>query len=287
MKKSPRVAFCSPRPALVAAALALLSSISASAATIVAQLTQSIGTASDATGIGWRNASINKGSADIDGDNIFGTQAYYLAKTTWGAGNTENFATSNFNKDHMTFLDVSWLTVSAAAPTTNYQANFSTGFKAYQNPTEPAGKMSVGVMGRYYSGGLVADQFGSLYNFTFGAGVPDTIAITIAVSGDFAQASATGLQLVQTAGTGSGNSASFASLATLTNVQHAAFSTFILTGVQPGDVFRLDGRSSTTNGVLINGIMIDSLITVPEPSAFAALAGLGALGFSVMRRRRR
>jgi hypothetical protein len=196
---------------------------------------------------------------DIDGDNILGTAGHYLAKTTFGPGGNEDYSASNFDTSVMTFSVAPWLSVSAADAQVNNQLNY--GYRQFQDPSAPAGKLNVGYMGRRFSSTLTTGDSYSLYDFTVSAGVPGTFTITVATHPEIGAiniASAFILTLLS----GSGSDTQFVAIpADAYTDFNAAFTTFTITGAQPGDVFQLLGQAAGPDNLLINGLMIDSIAT--------------------------
>jgi hypothetical protein len=256
---------------------------STSAATIVADGTQFIGESYNAEGIAWRQASVDK-TYDIDGDDVLGTAGYYLAKTNTSGGN-EDYSGSNFDTSVMTFSNASWVSVSASDTQVNNQVNY--GYRQFQDPLAPAGKLSVGYMGRRFSSTLDVGTFYSLYNFTLGVGLPGDFTVTIATHPEIGTSGIpSGLRLTQIAGSGSDSQTISISAGSYSDF-NAAFTTFRITGAQSGDVFQLLGQAGGAENLLINGIMLDAVAApIPEPASFAALAGLATLGLVATRRRR-
>jgi hypothetical protein len=254
-----------------------------SAASISVDGTQFIGESWRPEGIAWRQASVDK-TYDIDGDDILGTAGYYLAKTTFGSGDNEDYSPSHFDTSVMSFSAAPWIAVSAAAVEVNNQTNYN--YRQFQNPLAPSGKLSVGYMGRRFGPALEVGTFYSLYNFTVGEGLPGDFTVTIATHPEFGPTGVpSALRLTQIAGLGS-DSQSIAITSGNYTFFNAAFTTFRITGAQSGDVFQLLGQATGTENLLINGFMFDAA-PIPEPASVAALAGLLGLGLVTTRRRRR
>ncbi len=253
--------------------LSLLASAPAHGASLsVVGSPQVIGTSTDAIGIAWRSAAVTKNN-DADGDNILGSLGYWLAKTN----TSPNQSSGGFNTAQMTFSAPSWLGVAPAIAAVGTSINY--GYRGFQNPTAPAGKITVGYMGRHYSGTLAAGTTYSLYRFTVGSGAPSEFRITVATHSEFTAPSA--LQLAQVAGTGS-DSVLVSSLPA-SGSTGAVFTTFKITSAQAGDVFELGGRTSHTDALMVNAFMIDGgppAVTAPaitgQPSSLAVTAGSSA-----------
>jgi len=216
-------------------------------ATITGLGSQVIGNSGDATGIGWKDPAIPK-THDSDGDNTLGTSGYYLAKTV--VPPNESYS-GGFDTSFMTFSPASWLTPSASGAAVNGQANYT--YRAFQDPTNPTTKLSVGFMGRLYSGNMTIGNYFPLYNFAVGAGVPTTFAITIATHDEFVNFSTSGLRLTQTVG----GTASATLIPAANGTFDAAFTTFRISNAKQGDVFQLSGQAVNASSLMINAIMID------------------------------
>lgn len=255
----------------------------AAQAVILGLGSQIIGDSSTPIGIAWREASVTK-TNDIDGDNIFGTEGYYLPKTVFGPGDYENYAPSNFNLAHMTSSAVSWLGVTPSEDPVNNQMNY--GYRQFQDPNNPASKISVGYMGRRFSGAMTIGDYYPLYDFTVGVGIPGDFAITIPVHPEFSAAHPSALRLTQIAGSGSMTVTLSVSPPTAYSFVDAEFITFRVNNAVAGDVFRLFGQATDVNNLLINGMMFD-VVPIPEPDTALALALIGLLAMLVLRMRAR
>jgi len=243
-----------------------------SVTTIIPAGTQFLGESYFADGIAWRKPTVAKLN-DIDGDNIIGTAGYYLAKTTWGPGDYEDYSASHFDTSVMTFSAVSWLAVTVPDAAVNNQTNY--GYRAFQNPNDTAAKISVGYMGRNFSTNTITGNYYSLYDFTVGSGLPGNFTITVATHPEIASRNPSALRLTQIAGSASGSATISITSSDYTEF-NAAFTTFRIIGAQTGDVFQLLGQAQITSpsgSVLINGLMFDSVAPAPTtPAAPSALA---------------
>lgn len=217
---------------------------------------QLIGDSNNAIGIAWRDASVAK-TNDADGDNILGSLGYWLAKTN----TVPNVSSGGFDTAQMTFSAPAWLTVAPADSAVSTSLNY--GYRGFQNPVTPTTKTSVGYMGRYWSSTLSPGTTYSLYSFTIGNGAPSEFRLTVATHSE--GANTTALQLAQTAGTGTDSV--LVSALPATSFTNAVFTTFKITGAQPGDVFQLGGQSSSANVLMINALMVDGgTVTPPVPN---------------------
>jgi hypothetical protein len=227
------------------------------AATITSAGTQFIGFSRNPANFGfaWRDPGIVK-SYDVDGDNILGSEAYFLAKTNYGAKPEEVYAPANFDTSIMTFQEAEWLFVTASSDPVNSQFNYD--YIEFQNPVSPEKNMKVGYMGRRFSSKMIPGNFYSLYNFSVESKVPGKFAITVAMQSQIHDGLPTALKLTQIVGSGSGSKEIEINSNAYEIYQNAAFTTFIITGAKAGDVFQLQGRAQSVDSLVINGIMIDA-----------------------------
>jgi len=238
----------------IAVLFSAIAAVSTQAASITAAGTQFIGF-SDNMEIQWRDSEVFK-TYDIDGDNVIGTSAYFLAKTNYGIEPEEFYKASNFDTSAMTTLEASWLFVTAAVPQVNSQLNYS--YIDFQNPTQSVEKLKVGYMGRRYSGNMTIGNYYPLYNFAVESKVPEKFTITIAMQSQIGDGLPSGLMLIQIGGKGSDKPIIEINSGAYIVHQNASFTTFVITSAKSGDVFQLLGQAQKEDTLVINGLMVDS-----------------------------
>jgi len=232
-----------------------LTAASLSGAIITGAGTQKIGSAS--AGIQWRDPTVVK-TYDPDANNILGSAGYVLFKTN----TVTNTAAANDTKQ-MTLSLPSWVTFAPSTTTNFGQINY--GYDSYQNPTAPASSLTVGMDG--YTWGLSNATTYPLFTITIGAGAPSHFTLTVATNNIYASSPAT-LILAQTSGSGSG-SASLTSFPS-SGYTDANFNSFTVTGAQAGDVYTIEGTTSSdaSKTMYIQGFMFDTSAgtSIPMPT---------------------
>lgn len=207
---------------------------------------------------GWRNASPTK-TYDIDGDNILGTDGFYIPGAVGGSADIQLPAY-----------------VASIAKDSSGGENWSAGFGLMDDPSNPSGTDT-------WNYGGWRDNTGSEIELT-----------TITLSGDAATLLAgqtlrlgwlydvynfSGSHILRVAVDSGGDSGATPTLSYSDNGLDAAF--FDISNVSNGDVIRMYG-TSVTSAAVAGGVTFDTL--VPEPSSLALL-GLG--GFCLFKRKRR
>lgn len=203
---------------------------------------------------GWRTTTDVK-AFDIDGDNVYGTDGYFLR-----GGDTTG-------------------SVSYIDSTTLYGGLGGNNFGAMDNPADPTGfdDFQVGFWGKNTTGSFDA------FDFTIAGSDLDGQTLRLGVHFD-GYSSNPGLifTLSQTAGAGS---QTVTSPALISAGDGYDFAFFDISGATAGDKFVLsisDDTPTVGNWMTFDGVVFDTV--VPEPSAAFLVGGLGLL---VLFRRRR
>jgi len=224
--------------------LAALFAGSANAATIV-----SLGV-DTSTGADWRTSTTTKSSAfDPDGDNIYGSDGYYIGYSALGAAN----------------LNVEQALVDTPAYISGItSAGSFFASDAYENIDNPAASGEInGAL--YYSSGTKL-SFSVTQNTEF--------ILTVLV-GEGSSDGVSSITINQTAGTGSGTATNSGFTLAADSPEYVFFNIIAANG----DAFDVDIVASSTQG--ITGIAFEA---IPEPSSFALT--MVALGGVLLRRRR-
>ncbi|MGB0716663.1 MAG: PEP-CTERM sorting domain-containing protein [Phycisphaerae bacterium] len=235
-----------------ATGLALLAG-SANAATVT-----TLGTQADMTD--WRTSSVAK-TYDPDGDNILGTDGYYL----FGAAGENTTGVNNANGD-LSGLP-SYLGVSSGLTSAQFA------YASIDNPVDgsPADIVSGTTSGKNFSETLIA-------TITFSSGVPSDLVMTLMNDNTNGDPTA-GFDIRASDGT-----TVLATVSSLARNDTPDWHSFNLSGITDGDELQVwglaDGVSNTTRTTLLGGVTFD---VVPEPGSLALLAVGGLL---IARRRR-
>jgi hypothetical protein len=208
----------------------------------------------------WRTTSTNK-SLDIDGDNFYGT--YAAVNWTQGATNEQGGAPST----------PGWAYIAGGGQFTN--AGFTDIDHITNFPTDG-------------DAGIITDSFTFELTGTASTYLGQTVRIGVMQdmlsAGERAADTFKGLQFVQTAGAGSGNSGIISVRAGAAGDGVPEMYFFDITNVTAGDRFQIlalnDVGGSATQAGYLGPISFD---VVPEPST----ALLSALGLLALLRRRR
>lgn len=197
---------------------------------------------------GWRNSTPSK-PLDIDGDNILGTDGYYLR-----SGNTST--------------SISYLTVAGVTNIVGGGNNFG----YMDDPSDPTGidNFRVGFWGTQNAG---AQDLASFVIGTSGA-----VGATIRVGVQFVTYQ-TGTQTLTLSQTIGGTATDTSTTLTFADDGYD-FAFFDIKDAAAGDKFTLSGALGTNKYLQYGGLTFDS---IPEPSA----ALLGGLGMLLLLRRRR
>ncbi len=260
---------CRPLLPLVGAIIALTCD-TASAGVLTA-----VGT--DLNDPSWRTASVPK-SQDNNGDNIYGTNGYFLPRFNSAAG-TVAFTNTTGNGTINTLP--AYLTLAAATGGTG--PNDAYGAKlAIDNPTA-TGTAASGIAFQSAVGPTGTNPF---FTFTISTGVPAG-TLRIGILSDTSAGNGnipTSFTLAQTAGTGTGT-VTLADALAPTAAAQADWYFFDIANAAAGDVYTLS--LGTTTAVAnakptISGVTLD---VVPEPSSWAMMLA-GVVGFAGWTRRR-
>ncbi len=252
-----------PRLLLTAATVAMaslvLTTASASAATIMYAGGQSnMETFSNDPAVGWRNATTAK-PLDIDGDNVLGTDGYVFA----GSSSVEALPTY----------------VASSARSGGHNDNNR---GSVDNPLDASGAdIGIGWSGNFNS-----------WNFVFQGSALEAETLRLGVLYDSNWSLAHGEQtftLTQTVG--GSDSATTPTLTLAGDGLDVAY--FDLTGVQDGDTFALSRTNENIQWAQVGGVTFDTGggddgTTVPEPASIAiwSLLGFCLAGYGYRRRRR-
>jgi len=222
-------------------------------ASITAAGTQFIGF-SDNMDIPFRVSDVFK-TYDIDGNNLLGTSAYFLVKTNYGIKPEEFYKASNFDTSVISTSEASWLFVTAAVSQVSSQLNYS--FIDSQYSTQFVGKLKVDYMGRRLSGKMTIGNYYPLYKFAVESKVPEKFVIT-AMQSQTGDGLPLGLKLIQIGGEGSDKPINEINSGAYIDHQNASFTTFVITGIKPGDALQLLGQAQKEDTHVINGLVVDS-----------------------------
>ncbi|MCH7226231.1 PEP-CTERM sorting domain-containing protein [Haloferula sp. A504] len=209
----------------------------------------------------WRTSSVAK-TYDPDGDNILGTDGYYL----FGAAG-ENTTGVNAANGGLFSLP-SYLGVTSGLT----QAQF--GYALIDNPVD--GTPADIVSGT--TSGAVTAVDSLIATITFTSGVPSDLVITL-MNDNLTGAPTFGFDLRASDGT-----TVLATVNSFTQTDVPDWHSFDLSGITAGDsvqVWGLTNPGNTIRTTLLGGITFD---VVPEPSS-VGLVGLSMLGLLVRRRR--
>ncbi len=228
----------------------------------------------------WRTATVPK-SQDNNGDNIYGTNGYFLPRFNSGTG-TVAFSTANNTNGTLNTLPA-YLTVAAAPGATGPNSQYGAKLPI-DNPTA-AGTAASGVAFQSAVGPTGTNSF---LTFTINTGVP-TGTLRIGILSDTSAGNGnipTSFTLAQTTGTGTGN-VTLADALAPTAAAQADWYFFDIANAVAGDVYTLS--LGTTTAVAnakptISGVTLD---VVPEPSTWAMMfAGvIGWVGWALRRQR--
>lgn len=206
------------------------------------------------TGADWRTASTAKSATfDVDGDNIYGTDGYFMGFTALGAANS-NIETGRTKSDVPSYI--SSLASGGAFFVSDNYVNFD-------DPTGPG----EGNGALYYNTGT---------KFTFTVDQATEFVLTVLIGQNAGGGAPTSITINQTTG-----GSATATTGTLSGTSSEADYAFFSIDAAAGDVFDVDIVASNSTG--ITGVAFDTVV-IPEPATGAmALIGLGVMA---SRRRR-
>ena len=220
----------------------------------------------------WRTATVPK-SQDNNGDNIYGTNGYFLPRFN-SAGSTVAFSTANGTNGTINTLPA-YLTVAAAPGATGPNSQYGAKY-AIDNPNVAGATAASGIAFQSVVGPTGTNPF---LTFTINTGVP-TGTLRIGILSDTSAGNGnipTSFTLAQTTGTDTGTVMLADALAPTAAAQ-ADWYFFDIANAVAGDVYTLSLGTTTTVAnakPTLGGVTLD---VVPEPSTWALMLA-GAAGF--------
>jgi len=198
-------------------------------------------------GSDWRTPGVSK-PLDIDGDNVLGTDGYYLVNLT----------------------QVLPGYVSAAGIlTSTYLGN--DGYYQMDDPTNPPGLFTTGTMNPFPGPGTNADIFQFILN---GNAAGRRIRVGLLVDNlDIAAYNAASLTLVRNAGVGGETNGPIATASAIFNDRNPDWVFFDITDAVAGDTFIIRGAGGIYGAATLGGVVFDSINVVTS----IADSGPGAL----------
>lgn len=231
------------------------------ASTTVFAGTVTFATTDQDLGSGWRTSSVAK--SDIDGDNVLGTDGWFVAG---GAGSTSlpSYLTSLTTNPNVYPGNSNYISIDD--PTTTPGATPSTLVSGTLNPFPGTGSTAVDV------------------TFTFGASVPFTVRVGLMIDNlDITGYNPAALQIVQESGPGA---------SAVVDTTGGAFNNRVPDWVyfdlqaQPGETYDVVVTGGPNGCACLGAVSFDSSASVPEPSSFW-IVGLGAVSLAAVALRRR
>ena len=227
----------------------------------------------------WRTATVPK-SQDNNGDNIYGTNGYFLPRFN-SAGSTVAFTTANNTNGTINTLP-SYLTVASAGGATGPNDQYGAKLPI-DNPSVAGTTAASGIAFQSAVGPTGTNPF---LTFTINTGVP-TGTLRIGILSDTSTGNGnipTSFTLTQTVGTGTGNVTLTDALSPTATTAQADWYFFDIANAVAGDVYTLSlGTTMAVAGAkpTLSGVTLD---VVPEPSTWAMLS-VGAVGLGLAARR--